>query len=262
MSLGSPEQLCGQATAGDADCSPTCLLYLSLYLISMESDPVIEQPRLILASGSPRRARIIDSLGIPFKRVVTDVDETLRPGADPAQEAERLARLKGETAARGERLPVLAADTIVVMDGVVYGKPASPAAAERMLGVLQGRFHEVRHRSVRRERWNDLVSGRRTQVELARMSSAEIREYVLDRRAARQGGRVPHPWPGRRLRRPGPGIAVERGGAAGPGRVSAARPGRRRDLLMDPLSPQGRAAVLFVKRRVADLSECCCGPWR
>ena len=137
-----------------------------------------EQPRMILASGSPRRARIIGSLGIPFKRVVTDVDETLRPGADAAQEAERLARLKGETAAEGESLPVLAADTMVVMDGIVYGKPASPADAERMLGELQGRFHEVVTGVcvVNDGTTSSLVA--RTQVELAKMSSAEIREYV------------------------------------------------------------------------------------
>ena len=137
-----------------------------------------EQPRLVLASGSPRRARIIDSLGIPFKRVVTDVDETLRSGADPAQEAERLARLKGETAAQGESLPVLAADTMVVMNGVVFGKPSSPADAERMLGVLQGRFHEVVTGVCVVSNGTTLSQVARTQVELATMSSSEIRDYV------------------------------------------------------------------------------------
>ncbi len=144
----------------------------------MESVSATEQPRMILASGSPRRARIIGSLGIPFKRVVTDVDETLRPGADAAQEAERLARLKGETAAEGESLPVLAADTMVVMDGIVYGKPASPADAERMLGELQGRFHEVVTGVCVVNDGTTTSQVVRTQVELATMSSAEIREYV------------------------------------------------------------------------------------
>jgi len=144
----------------------------------MESISATEQPRMILASGSPRRARIIGSLGIPFKRVVTDVDETLRPGADAAQEAERLARLKGETAAEGESLPVLAADTMVVMGGVVYGKPASPADAERMLGELQGRFHEVVTGVCVVNDGTTTSQVVRTQVELATMSSAEIHEYV------------------------------------------------------------------------------------
>ncbi len=137
-----------------------------------------EKPRLILASRSPRRARIVGSLGIPFRTVVTDVDETLRAGVDAAEEAERLARLKGQTAARGESLPVLAADTLVVMQGAVYGKPASPADAERMLLELQGRSHEVVTGVCVVNDGTTLSQVTRTEVELAPMSIAEIRTYV------------------------------------------------------------------------------------
>ena len=138
----------------------------------------MEEPRLILASGSPRRARIVGSLGIPFRKTVTDVDETLRDGADAAEEAERLARLKAEAAARGETLPVLAADTMVVMDGVVYGKPTSSADAERMLQELQGRVHEVVTGVAVVNDGTTVSHVARTQVELAPMSPAEIRAYV------------------------------------------------------------------------------------
>ncbi len=133
---------------------------------------------MILASGSPRRARIVGSLGIPFRTIVTDVDETLHDGADAAKEAERLARLKGATAARGETLPVLAADTMVVMDGVVYGKPTSSADAERMLQQLQGRVHEVVTGVCVVRDATTLSQVARTEVELAPMSPAEIRAYV------------------------------------------------------------------------------------
>lgn len=107
-----------------------------------------------------------------------DVDETLRPGADAAEEAERLARLKAETAGANEQLPVLAADTMVVKDGVVYGKPVSPADAERMLGELQGEFHEVVTGVCVVNGETTLSQVVRTQVELARMSPEEIRVYV------------------------------------------------------------------------------------
>jgi septum formation protein len=101
------------------------------------------KPVLILASSSPRRARILESLGIPFRAVVPDVDETLLEGEDPAAAAERLARLKAGAVAGSETLPVLAADTLVVCAGRILGKPSSPGDAAGMLWLLAGRSHEV-----------------------------------------------------------------------------------------------------------------------
>lgn len=101
------------------------------------------EPVLILASSSPRRARILEALGIPFRGVAPDVDETLLEGEEPGAAAERLACLKAATVTGGGRLPVLAADTLVVCAGRILGKPSSPGDAAGMLWLLAGRSHEV-----------------------------------------------------------------------------------------------------------------------
>jgi len=101
------------------------------------------EPRLVLASASPRRARILESLGIPFRVAVSAVDETLRPGEAGALAVERLAREKARAVAARDPLPVLAADTEVVCDGRVLGKPGSAEEAMEMLARLSGRTHDV-----------------------------------------------------------------------------------------------------------------------
>jgi septum formation protein len=101
------------------------------------------EPRLVLASASPRRAQILTDLGIPFRVVVSRADETQLPGEEGAAAVLRLARAKAAVVAPNETLPVLAADTEVVCDGRVLGKPESREAALAMLGTLSGRPHEV-----------------------------------------------------------------------------------------------------------------------
>lgn len=100
-------------------------------------------PLLVLASASPRRARILRELNVPFTVKVSHADESLRPGEDGAAAVERLARLKALGVARKESLPVLAADTCVVCEDDVLGKPADEAEARAMLRRLSGRSHEV-----------------------------------------------------------------------------------------------------------------------
>lgn len=136
------------------------------------------QPRIALASGSPRRANILRALGIPFSAFATDVDETLMAGEEGVVAAERLARVKAAAGAKVESLPVLAADTIVVLDGQIYGKPDSGAHARRMLGELQGHTHEVITGVC--IHWGDVIrSGvERTAVTLAKMSVDERDWYV------------------------------------------------------------------------------------
>jgi len=102
----------------------------------------VETP-LVLASASPRRARILSGLGVPFRVVVPCVDETRRPGEPAAEMAERLAREKAAWVADGQTSPVLAADTVVECDGDILGKPASAEEARAMLRGLQGREHRV-----------------------------------------------------------------------------------------------------------------------
>ncbi len=133
---------------------------------------------IVLASASPRRARILRELGIDFDVIVTQVDETLRPGESGEAAAERLARAKAAHAARVEARPVLAADTLVICAGEVLGKPASPEAACAMLTMLAGRAHEV-VTGVCVARDGRLHSGlERTSVVLAPLAPAEIDWYV------------------------------------------------------------------------------------
>jgi septum formation protein len=101
------------------------------------------EPLLVLASASPRRARILRDLGVGFRVVVSNEDESLAPGEDGPAAVERLARAKALAVARDEALPVLAADTEVLCDGHVLGKPADEQDAVAMLRRLSGRAHEV-----------------------------------------------------------------------------------------------------------------------
>jgi septum formation protein len=101
-------------------------------------------PQLVLASASPRRAEILRSLSIPFQVDPADVDETPLSGEAPDETASRLASAKAAAVApRHPGAPVLAADTLVVLDDTVLGKPADDAEAARMLFRLSGREHRV-----------------------------------------------------------------------------------------------------------------------
>src|SRR3954469_14140774 len=104
----------------------------------------VKVPAIILASASPRRAELLRSAAIPFTVDVANVAEALHRGETPAQHAERLARRKAEVVAkRNPGKLVLGADTIVVVDDEILGKPRDAADAARMLRMLSGRSHEV-----------------------------------------------------------------------------------------------------------------------
>jgi nucleoside triphosphate pyrophosphatase len=135
-------------------------------------------PRLVLASASPRRARILRSLGVTFRVVVTNVDETLLEGEAAAAAAERLARAKADRALASESLPVVAADTLVVCNGDILGKPESPAAAADMLRRLAGRRHDVLTGLCVGLGTTRRSAVERTAVTFAEMSEAEIGWYV------------------------------------------------------------------------------------
>lgn len=101
----------------------------------------------ILASGSPRRRELLSSLGIDFTVVKTDIDESQRDGEAPLDYVRRLSQEKAAAAMRrvasdGD-LTVLAADTIVVLDDEILGKPANADEARRMLSRLRSRPHTV-----------------------------------------------------------------------------------------------------------------------
>ena len=104
-------------------------------------------PPVVLGSGSPRRRELLARAGVAFEVVPADIPEDARPGETPAALAERLAREKAQAVATriGAAPPrlVLGADTIVVIDGDVLGKPKDPNDAVRLLGRLVGREHRV-----------------------------------------------------------------------------------------------------------------------
>lgn len=100
--------------------------------------------RLVLASASPRRADLLRAAGLPFEVQAADIDERVLPGEAPAHYVARLAREKAaRVAATRADAFVLAADTTVVVDGEILGKPEDAADAGRMLRLLSGRRHEV-----------------------------------------------------------------------------------------------------------------------
>lgn len=101
-------------------------------------------PPLVLASSSPRRARVLEMLGLDFEVRPAGVRETALEGEEPRAHAERLARDKARVV-HGERpgALVVAGDTVVVLDGEVLGKPGDEEAAVRMLLGLSGRGHTV-----------------------------------------------------------------------------------------------------------------------
>lgn len=99
---------------------------------------------IVLASASPRRRQLLEMLRIPFEVEPSGIDEVVHPGEAPRDYVLRVAREKGEAvAARRPGALVLAADTEVVLDGEVFGKPADAAGAVTMLRRLQGRTHQV-----------------------------------------------------------------------------------------------------------------------
>ncbi len=119
--------------------------------------------KLILASTSPRRAEILRDAGFPFAIVSSAVDETPIPSESPTELVQRLASAKAELVSAREVGPaiVLAADTVVALDGRIFGKPRNSDDARHMLEQLSGRTHSV-------------VTG----VTLIRLPDAERRTFV------------------------------------------------------------------------------------
>lgn len=133
----------------------------------------------ILASGSPRRRQWLEALRIPHEIRKPEVDETPLPGEDPELMVERLARAKAEVVSMANPGRwVIAADTIVAVDHHVLGKPSGGEDAVRMLGLIQGRNHEV-HTGLCLRRDGVVHSFVDTaEVFLRPMSEAQVRWYV------------------------------------------------------------------------------------
>jgi len=133
---------------------------------------------LVLASQSPRRSEILRQAGIPFTVRVAAVDETPLGGEKPEDYVVRLAELKALAVPAGEDETVLGADTTVVIDGEMLGKPADAAGARRMLERLAGRQHEVITGIFLKRGVEAVRDYAATKVWFAPMSAQEIEEYV------------------------------------------------------------------------------------
>ncbi|HXZ80608.1 MAG TPA: Maf family protein [Terriglobales bacterium] len=141
---------------------------------------------LILASSSPRRRELLQAASIPFISQPADVPEVHTPGELPTQFSERLAREKAR--AVWQKLPtnpsnfVLGADTIVIVDNHILGKPGSPDDAVRMLRLISGRTHEVTTSvcliGANSGRTYEDVRSETSRVVVSPISEQEIRDYV------------------------------------------------------------------------------------
>lgn len=147
--------------------------------------------RLVLASASPRRAEILRTVGWEFEIAAANIDETVRAGETPNEYVQRLAREKAEAVACVRLFGlVLGADTVVVVDGAILGKPRDEEDARRMLRLLRGRWHEVLTgvALVRAETKRAAVAHARTSVRFCEMSDAEIDWYVATGEHADKAG--------------------------------------------------------------------------
>jgi septum formation protein len=105
---------------------------------------LMKLPRVILASSSPRRRELLRQIGVECEVIAPHIDETPRAGESPAALVKRLSLAKANAVAvKVRRGVVLGADTVVVLDGAMLGKPANAAEARAMLRRLSGRAHAV-----------------------------------------------------------------------------------------------------------------------
>ena len=133
---------------------------------------------LILASASPRRQELLKLFGVPFSVRVADIDETMDLTRDPYDEVARVSHLKALAVERTEDDVIIAADTIVVCEGKVLGKPKSEADAIATLRLLSGRDHQVMTgctvlRGEKRATFTEV-----TDLHFRELSDREIARYV------------------------------------------------------------------------------------
>ena len=133
---------------------------------------------LILASQSPRRRELLGLTGLDFIVRVADIDETMDPGKAPAQEVSRVSRLKALAVSRQPGDVVIAADTIVVCEGQILGKPRDEEDAFRILSLLSGRDHEVMTGMTVLKDDEIVTHTEVTKIHFRQLHPAEIRAYI------------------------------------------------------------------------------------
>jgi septum formation protein len=132
---------------------------------------------IILASQSPRRKMLLEWAEVPFRVVVKETDESYNPALAPPEIAMNIARNKALAIAENGQT-ILAADTIVVLDGEIIGKPADEREAFNTLRKLSGRVHTVITGVVMRNKENEVAFSDSTEVEFHVLSDEAIRFYI------------------------------------------------------------------------------------
>lgn len=136
------------------------------------------EPILVLASGSPRRREILTALGLTFTVRLPDPEETIVPGESPESAVLRLAEQKADSVSVAPSELVLAADTVVVLDGDLLGKPVDDREAIEMLMRLGGRSHEVFTGLALRVERRTVSMVTRTEVTFRSFDRVECEAYV------------------------------------------------------------------------------------
>ena len=141
---------------------------------------MLELPKIILASASPRRAEILHTVGWPFEALPVNIDESRRENEAAANYVQRLAREKAEAAAQKTRDQlIVAADTTVVIDDHILEKPLDENDARRMLRLLNNRWHQVLTGvAIIDAQSRTTIAHELTEVKFAAMSDLQIEWYV------------------------------------------------------------------------------------
>lgn len=139
-------------------------------------------PSIYLASRSPRRRELLSQMAVDFAVLAADVDESVKPGESPQDYVQRIAVEKARAGVSGlaanDNKPVLAADTAVIVDQTIFGKPVNDDDARRMLKMLSGQSHQVMT-AVALASENDLKTALSvSEVRFAAMTEAEIDWYI------------------------------------------------------------------------------------
>ncbi len=134
--------------------------------------------QLILASASPRRQELLKLFGIPFAVKIADIDETMDENGDPRQEVAAVSRRKAEAICAAPDDVIIAADTVVVCNGRILGKPVSEEHAFQMLCALAGRTHQVMTGVTVRKAAQYLTHTEIAQVRFGPMTKEDILAYI------------------------------------------------------------------------------------
>lgn len=134
--------------------------------------------KIILASKSPRRKEILEKAGYKISVRVQDADETLPDGISPEEAVKMLAEIKASAVKREKDEIVIGADTVVALDGKIFGKPKNEDDAFSMLKELSGKVHEVFTGVCLLTDENKIVFSERSAVGFKKLSDEDIRSYI------------------------------------------------------------------------------------